>query len=253
MEVNVASTTVENEDDRRVGSVVRRSQVGRGGARTRSGPPVAPVLPQICERAELPAHELDDEATYRGLRFSGIDLSARRAASVEFAQCRFEDTDLSGITIRGAVFTDCVFENSNLANLRAEKSSLVRAELSVLRMTGVQWTDGLLRDVRITESRLDLASFRFAECDRVVFERCNLAGVDFAGADLRGTQFIGCDLTGAHFSQAKMDGTRFSYCVLVNIDGVTSWNGAIVRSDDLMMLSYTLAAALGIRIEDDDT
>jgi hypothetical protein len=49
-----------------------------------------------------------------------------------------------------------------------------------------------------------------------------------------------------------MEGTRFTQCTLVDIGGVTSWHGAIVRSDDLVTLSYTLAAALGITIADED-
>jgi uncharacterized protein YjbI with pentapeptide repeats len=180
-----------------------------------------------------------------------LDLAGRSAKAVEFTQCRFTSVNLGGTTLGRAVVTDCVVENSNLANLQAEQSSWVRVQLSVLRMTGCHWTDGLLRDVRVTESRLDLASFRFTDFVRVRFERCNLTGADFVKADLSGAQFIGCDLTGAQFSQATMDGTRFARCALAGIGGVTSWNGAIVRADDLVSLSHTLAAALGIRIEDE--
>lgn len=189
---------------------------------------------------------------HRCISFADIDLSGRSAESVEFTQCRFKDVDVSGTTLGRAVFTDCFVGNSNLANLRAEKSSLVRVELSVLRMTGLHWTDGLLRDVRFTESRLDISSFRFTDFVRVLFEQCNLTGADFIKADLCGAQFIGCDLTGAQFSQANMEGARFSHCVLAGIGGVTSWKGAIVRSHDLVTLSHTLAAALGIRIEGEE-
>jgi uncharacterized protein YjbI with pentapeptide repeats len=211
-----------------------------------------PVQPTSLNVAVLPAHGLESEAAHRGLSFADLDLSGRSAESVEFTQCRFKDVDFSGTTLGRAVFTDCLFENSNLANLRAEKSSLVRADLSVLRMTGFHWTDGFLRDVRLTESRLNLSSFRFTDLVRVLFERCNLTGADFIKSDLGGAQFIGCDLTGAQFSQANMEGARFSHCALVDIGGVTSWKGAIVRSHDLVTLSYTLAAALGIRIEGEE-
>ncbi|MGQ0777497.1 MAG: pentapeptide repeat-containing protein [Pseudonocardiales bacterium] len=211
-----------------------------------------PVRPTSFGLAVLPDHDLESDAAHQGLSFADIDLSGRSAQSVEFTQCRFKDVDLSGTTLGRGVFTDCFFENSNLANLRGEKSSLVRAELSVLRMTGFHWTDGLLRDARFTESRLDLSSFRFTDFVRVQFERCNLTGADFIKADLSGAQFIGCDLTGAQFSQANMEGARFAHCVLVDIGGVTSWQGAFVRSHDLVTLSYTLAAALGIRIEGEE-
>jgi hypothetical protein len=49
-----------------------------------------------------------------------------------------------------------------------------------------------------------------------------------------------------------MTGTRLRGCTLVGIGGVTSFDGAIIAGQDLVALSYTLAAALGIQIEDTD-
>jgi len=46
-----------------------------------------------------------------------------------------------------------------------------------------------------------------------------------------------------------MDGTRFRACTLLDLDGVTSFRGAVVHEGDLLALSYTLAHALGIRID----
>jgi uncharacterized protein YjbI with pentapeptide repeats len=202
------------------------------------------------ELATVEDHDLEDEATFRRLEFSGIDLSGRSAESLEFEQCRFRgNADLSGMTLGRSSLTDCLIEQCNLANLRVEKSSMLRVRLSVARMTGVHWIDGFLRDVTVSECRADLASFRFTDFHHVVFEGCNLTRADFQNADVSGVQFTNCDLSGAQFSQAKMEGTRFSDCVLAGVGGVTSFAGAIVASQDLVGLSYTLAAALDIRIE----
>jgi uncharacterized protein YjbI with pentapeptide repeats len=126
---------------------------------------------------------------------------------------------------------------------------MLRVRLSGARMTGVHWVDGSLRDVTVSECRADLTSFRFTDFHHVVFEGCNLTRADFQSADVSGVRFTNCDLTGAQFSQATMEGTRFTNCVLAGVGGVTSFAGAIVASQDLIGLSYTLAAALGIRIE----
>ena len=219
--------------------------------RVKTGPPRKPIQPTSLNPAR-PEHDLVNDAEYRTRSFLDSDFSGRSATSVELTQCRFTGVDLSGTTLERAVCTDCVVDTSNLANLRADKSSLIRAELSALRMTGFHWTGGLLHDVRFTASRLDLSVFRFTDFVRVLFERCNLTGADFANADLGGAQFLDCDLTGAQFSRARMEGTRFTQCTLVDIGGVTSWHGAIVRSHDIVTLSYTLAAALGITIVDED-
>ena len=222
----------------------------RGGSALRARAPLKPRPPASVELATLPDHDLEDEATFRRLEFSGLDLSGRSAESVEFEQCRFRNADLSGTVLERATFADCLLENSNLANLRTEKSGLQRVKLSVLRMTGVHWIDGVWRDVTITECRADLALFRFSDFHNVIFQSCNLTRADFTNADLSGAQFVGCDLSGAQFSQATTQGTRFTNCVLAGIGGVTSLKGAIVASQDLIALSYTLAAALDIHIED---
>ena len=171
-------------------------------------------------------HDLENEARFLRIGFFDLDLSGRSADGVEFEQCRFRGSDLSGTQLDGAAFTDCLFESTNLANLRAEKSSMIRARLATLRMTGVHWINEALRDVAILECRLDLSSFRFTDFSNVMFQGCNLTRADFQNADLRGVRFTNCDLTGAQFSQATMEGARFANCVLVGVGGVTSMGGA---------------------------
>jgi uncharacterized protein YjbI with pentapeptide repeats len=209
-----------------------------------------PRPPESLGLATIEDHDLEDEATYRRLEFVGMDLSGRSAQSVEFEQCRLRsNVDMGGTTLARAMFTDCLIEHSNVANLRVEKSGMLRVQLSVLRMTGVHWIDGSWRDVMVSQCRADLSSFRFSDLQNVTFDGCNLTRADFQNADVSGVQFLNCDLSGAQFSHATMESTRFSNCVLAGIGGVTSFAGAIVASHDLAGLAYSLAAALDIRIE----
>lgn len=210
--------------------------------------PQRPRAPASLELATLPDHDLEDEATLRRLAFE-VDLSNRTAESVEFDQCRITSADLSGTTLARARLIDCLIEKTNLANLRTDKSSAQRVRITSSRMTGLHWIDGSLRDVAVVECRADLAVFRFTDFRQVTFEDCNLTRTDFQNADLSGVQFVNCDLTGAQFSHATMTGTRFRGCTLVGVGGVTSFDGAIISDQDLIALSYTLAAALGIQIE----
>ncbi|MBN1171873.1 MAG: pentapeptide repeat-containing protein [Micromonosporaceae bacterium] len=211
--------------------------------------PLKPKPPATLDLAVLPEHDLADEATYRRLGFYDLELPGRSAEAVEFEQCRFRNADLSGTQLRHAGFSDCLIESSNLANLNAQRSSLRRVRLTVLRMTGLHWVDGALRDVAVCDCKADLAVFRFTTFRNVIFDRCNLTRVDFQNADLTGVRFTGCDLTGAQFSHATLEGTRFTDCELAGVGGVTSFAGAIVAGGDLITLSHTLATALGIRIE----
>ncbi len=79
-----------------------------------------------------------------------------------------------------------------------------------------------------------------------------LARLDVQRLDLsaRSVAFLRCDLSGAQFSQARMAGTRLADCALDGVGGVASFDGAIIRTVDLMSLTRALATALGITIED---
>lgn len=213
---------------------------------------VAPDLPSSLEPATVEDHDLEDEALFRGLSFE-IELPDRAAELVEFEGCRFLRADLSGATLSQARFNDCAVDHTNLANLHADRSAMLRVRLSSCRMTGFQWGGGTLREVVISQCRADLAVFRFTSFKDVSFEECNLARADFQDADLTGAQFRDCDLTGAQFSRAKLAGTRFRNCELTGIGGITSFAGAILAGQDLVALSYTLAAGLGIRLDEEDT
>jgi uncharacterized protein YjbI with pentapeptide repeats len=210
--------------------------------------PMEPRPSPSMRPATTESGDLEDESTFHRQEFN-LDLSDRAAESVEFEQCRFKGTDLARTSLDRAAFSDCTFESSNLANLHARRSSMLRVRLDAVRMTGLSWVDGVLRDVTVSGCRADLSSFRFTGFHHVVFDRCNLTRADFQNADLTGAWFTNCDLTRAQFSQAKLAGTRFTGCTLLEIGGVTSFDGAIVASHDLVGLSYTLAAALGIRLE----
>jgi uncharacterized protein YjbI with pentapeptide repeats len=214
-------------------------------------PPKPPRLPRSLPPATREDHDLEDDAGFRRLTF-GLDLSGRAAELVEFDQCRFQDADLSGTTLERARFSDCAVAKTDLANLRTGRSSMLRVTLTGARLTGLQWVEGVLRDVLVSDSRADLSVFRYTAFRRVVFQDCNLTRADFQNADLGGAQFVGCDLTGARFSYATMRGTRFRNCVLAGIGGITSFDGAVLAGQDLIALSYTLAEGLGIQIEDSD-
>src|SRR5262245_36512011 len=127
-----------------------------------------PRLPSARPAVVLTDHGMEDEAVYRGLDFCDLDLTGRVARSVEFDGCHFDRADLGGMVLDKGTFVDCLVENCNLANVRADEASLRRVRISVARMTGFQWINGVLRDVALRDCRLDLSTFRFCRLTDVV-------------------------------------------------------------------------------------
>jgi uncharacterized protein YjbI with pentapeptide repeats len=212
--------------------------------------PGAPKLPASLTLAKIPDDDLKDDGVYLSLEYVDIELSGRDVVSIEIDQCRYKNTNFGQTKLDRALISDSVFQSCDLANLQARDCSLVRVAVTGSRMTGLQWAEGGVRDTTFENCRMDMASFRFDNFKSVVFTDCKLTQADFQDADLRGARFERCDLTAAQFSKAQMEGTRFADCNLAGVGGVTSLRGSIVSSRDALALTYTLASALGITIED---
>jgi uncharacterized protein YjbI with pentapeptide repeats len=110
----------------------------------------------------------------------------------------------------------------------------------------------VLEDVMFRGCRVDLAGFRFARLQRVVFEDCVLREADFSDARCRWVRFDGCDLTGAAFAGAQFDDSALRRCTLDGITGVAGLRGAAFEWPAIVGLAGTLAAALGLRVLDED-
>jgi uncharacterized protein YjbI with pentapeptide repeats len=200
--------------------------------------------------ATLEEHDFEDDVTYRGVHYAGLDMPGRSVESFEIERCRFTDTKLSGLRMAKSSFTESAFVNCDLANAGARDTSLLEVEVKDSRMTGSSWAECVFRDTTVEDCRADLTTFRFSRFRRTVFRNCNLQGADFQDADLTGTSFEGCNLRGARFSNAVMAKAKFANCDLLGINGVTSFAGAVIDSNDLPSLAFSLAGALGITIAD---
>ncbi|XVQ10790.1 pentapeptide repeat-containing protein [Spirillospora sp. CA-255316] len=212
--------------------------------------PAAPKLPPTLARATYPEDEPADDSVHLSLHYGSFDLVGLDVESVEFERCRFDETRLAGTTFRRAGLADVAFKGCDLANLRMFDSRMFGVAIEDCRLTGLSLTDCGFRDVLFRDCRADLTSFRFSRFKNVVFRGCNLAEANFQGADLRGARFEDCKLTGAQFSAAQMQGTRLANCDLYGVNGIQSFEGAIVNTTDAQGLLYALTAAMGITIED---
>jgi uncharacterized protein YjbI with pentapeptide repeats len=195
-------------------------------------PPAPPRFAPDAERRALLAAELDNGAAVHDVRAV--------------------DADLSGVRARGISLRDVELVRCTLANLEARTSRLVRAVVSESRLTGLGWFEGSVQDVVFRGCRIDLASFRFSQLERVTFEDCVLREADFEEVRCASVAFHGCDLTGASFANARFARSEFRRCTLDDLRGVEGLRGAAMEWSDILALAGAFAAALGVRLLDDD-
>jgi len=139
-------------------------------------------------------------------------------------------------------------EDATLANVDA----LTRVALRRCRLTGLLLTEGRLRDVVASESRVDLASFAGATLEQVVFEDCRLEGSSFQDARLRFVRFERCDLSEADLSGMRCERVELRGCTLDGVRGADGLRGAALPWGDILGAVGTFATALGVRVLEDD-
>ncbi|WP_460524681.1 pentapeptide repeat-containing protein [Flindersiella endophytica] len=189
------------------------------------------------------------DQTYSGMGFRELEPACEELVLSELDGCRFSKVSLAGTRLHRVIFSDCELVQCDLANVESHDSSFVRVRVTTSRLMGMNGVNTLCQDVTFEGCRATLAAFRFSRFKQVVFRDCDLREASFQESDLTGVRFEGCDLTGAQFSGARMAGTRLSDCVLAGVRGVDSFRGAIVAGNDLLGLTYSMAGALGITID----
>jgi uncharacterized protein YjbI with pentapeptide repeats len=171
-------------------------------------------------------------------------------ASVEHARLR--DVELTGARLRGLRLLDVAVERGNLANTAAPELALRRVDIAGARLTGAQWTAGTIADTTFRDCRIDLATFAATTFERVVFEDCLLAQADFRDALLRSVRFERCDLTEADLAGVRIDRCELRGCTLDGLAGVERLRGVAMPWPDVVGNAALLAAALGIRVLDEE-
>jgi len=153
---------------------------------------------------------------------------------------------------RGSLVSDARVKGADLANSDAPELSLRRVELDTVRLTGAQWTRGTIADAVFRDCRIDLASFAGTTFERTTFERCLLSQADFREALLRSVRFDRCDLTEADVVGVRIDRCELRGCTLDGLAGLERLRGAAMPWPDIVGHAGLFAAALGIRVLDED-
>ncbi|MDH6129607.1 pentapeptide repeat-containing protein [Kitasatospora sp. GP82] len=216
---------------------------------TRPKDPAAPRFQVALRPASMPDHNLEDDATFKGLQFSGLSLTGKSAEAVEIEQSTFDGVRFTGTHLVRSVLAHCAFQTCDFASVRTQDVSLLRSTVTGCRLTGSSWSNGNFRDMLFEGTRGDSTLFRYSKLKTVLFRDCNLTGADFQFAELREVRFEKCDLTGAQFANVSLHRTYFDNCTLLDVGGAASLAGATVQGTGAMELALSLAREAGIVIE----
>lgn len=208
----------------------------------------APDLPELDEVSLT-----DDTGT---LDLSGALVAAGNGTAVRATRVRVRESELRGVVIEagnvpGLTLGDVIMRDCGMSNVDGGEGRLTRVEIHRSQLVGFGLTRGEIRDLRVVDSSLQLASFASATLRNVVFERVNLAEASFMHARLESVAFVDCRLDGTDFRQVKLAGCVIRGTSLDGVLGVEALRGLRMPWPDVLASAGALAVALGIEIESD--
>jgi uncharacterized protein YjbI with pentapeptide repeats len=207
----------------------------------------APDLPELAELL------LGDDG-------GAIDLSGALVTgdgtAVRTDRVRVRESELRGVffeagNVPGLTLTDVIMSDCGMSNVDGREGHLTRVEVRRSQLVGFGLTRGEVRDLRVVDSSLQLASFASATLRKVVFERVNLAEASFMHARLESVAFVDCRLDGADFRHVKLAGCAIRGASLDGVLGVEAMRGLRMPWPDVLASAGALAVALGIEVESD--
>jgi uncharacterized protein YjbI with pentapeptide repeats len=203
---------------------------------------------QDLARVEL--ERLDAGFELEDARVSAVSLAEVNAGSGRVRRVYLEDVELVGSKLRAVGLVDVAAERIDSSNGDWGGAELRRVRFNDARLTGLNLGEARIEEVSFTACKLDYANFRHSKITHVSFEDCVLTGADFQGASIEATLFSGCQLVEADFSRAEMDRVDLRGSQLAPAGSLLGLRGAIIDSSQLFELTQTLAAELGIIVDD---
>jgi uncharacterized protein YjbI with pentapeptide repeats len=212
--------------------------------------PDPPDLPP--DLAEAPAVVRSGDRLDGVLVGAGTDLPDH-LADLRLTECRWEGVELRGRRLTGFRAQDVAFDRCDLSGAVLDEAELRRVTVTGCRLSGTSFSGAGLTDVRIVDSKADLALFRMARASRLLVEQTSLRGADFYEFEASGCAFFGCDLSEADVTAARLRDLRLHGSELLGIRGAQELSGAEISADQMLPLGEAVLAAMGVGITDPRT
>ena len=169
----------------------------------------------VCERVEI-----------RGSVFRGVTFRSQRGVELDVTASTFIDCDLSALQF------------TKLTNSRFEGCKL----------SGIDFSAGLLRDVLFDRTLVKLSVLRMAELERVEFRDTTLDDLDCYEARLADVSMPGTNLRAVELDKARFQAVDLREAVELDIRSCRRFEGCLLTQDQLVPLVHLFADAAGVSI-----
>jgi uncharacterized protein YjbI with pentapeptide repeats len=207
-----------------------------------------PQLPRLLSVPDDVIELFKDDDTISGVHIQSTWLSAADLDRKHLTESLLTYVDFSKMNVPRFGVLDCEFKNCNFTTAKFPESSWQRVKIDGARCSGLQITNGTLRDITFNNCKLELVNLRFSRLENVLFENCVIDDVDFYDAKLKNVHFINCTINEITFASARMMSVDISQSTIQGIKGINSLKGVTISYDQLMQFAPSFAAEFGIKV-----
>ncbi|MEQ8839909.1 MAG: pentapeptide repeat-containing protein [Acidimicrobiales bacterium] len=167
-----------------------------------------------------------EQLEVRGSVFRGVSFRAQPGVELDVTASRFVECDLTAL--RFAKLTNTVFEGCKLS--------------------GIDVSGGLARDVVFDRSLMQLSVLRMAELERVEFRDTTLDDVDCYEADLAHVAVPGSALRSVELDKARFRAVDLRGATELDIRSCRHLEGCLLSPPQLVPLVHLFAEAAGVSV-----
>jgi len=209
---------------------------------------IRPSLPQLLTTPDDVMELFNTEDLISGFHIEDTWPTSAELEKKSFSELRLTKVDFTQVTVTKFDVTDCDFKACNFTASKFPESSWHRVSIDGARCSGLQVTNGMLKNVDFKNCKLEMVNFRFSRLENVAFEDCVINDVDFYDAQLKNVEFVNCTINNVTFASARMMSVDISKSAVDGINGINSLRGVTMSYDQLMQLAPAFAVEAGIKI-----
>lgn len=210
--------------------------------------------PRLSAGRQLPSW---DGALEPSRGFAEVSSAALDNVTVDLSD--LERLDLEDCHLTATILDGAADElEISIAGSTVDRCDLSRLRLTVVRqsrfvgvkLTGTDFSGGMVRDVEFVDCMLRLSSFRMAELERVTFSNCIFEDVDAYSAGLIDVAFPESSLNALNLDQTRAVRVDLRHAQLDALKGLARLDGFLIAEHQVPLLAHQLADAVGLGIED---
>jgi len=210
---------------------------------------IQPSLPSSLLKPDDVMELFNNEDAIVGFHIEDTWLTSSDVEKTSLTECLLSKVDFTQVNVRRFDVPDCDFRACNFTASKFPEGSWHRVSIDGARCSGLQITNGTLKNVDFKNCKLEMVNFRFSHLENVAFENCVIDDVDFYDAKLKNVEFVNCTINKITFASARMMNVDISESTVDGINGIGSLRGVTMSYDQLMQLAPAFAAEAGIKVK----